>query len=773
MNMPALKRNSICLAIAMTMIAPHFAIAQSLPVKLPIDVGFDPLPTDGSTESDTGLGSTTPTIPKTTANPDDNGGVQTGVPGGGRPNGNANGVQPQNPGMPATPGVQTPGTPAKPATPGSTPGVLTPGTATTGTGKTMAPAIISNPDLSCTLFTNSAHKDLINAIDSLNKVVTSTAACSGNPSAKGIADNGNKIKESIDSLIKVVQATDPSQVNTASIDQTVTAALGAVGNLGDILNNNTFLNSQCGRQSMTTGKVLLAFNEVVSGLAPYALFAVSMNAALAPALPFVIGGAIATSGISALAKMFDKGSLNMDDPTTRNAVLQNTCQFTKVAQKVRFMQLAQSGKIEKITQELEKEASLYNKRFSKLSSDLSKILDYKTKWDNYYTAIQRQLDNDKADLAVINTQVITNSSDDILMCTVAQELANYAQDGRTFPSSVFNNLNVLMSQSEKSQKIQSSTMMALHNSAMKRVLHFAPLASEDEGALKSCAQAARSWMSGVVQATDLTTTILAKNQIVLENELNQYTEYRSWKTQYNIIENQKITIKRVEKAMQELAKDSSIIDRSELAQRLVILKAGLFGSRGMGWGNKPRVPVYEWIDHTKDVHDRAISAFLTDFKSVRDQAFSITETGLGKTYIMTNSGVQYKNPVKQVRDNETADKLENLNLNTVPLGSRQHEIICQGLEASWLDWTSALDHLGSIEFFCDMIDPVLDAKMDQAVVEMCRGVTKLSGQVVSKSMVVAARELLTNKGFRENANIVSARLKELQCPMPPVSVMNK
>ena len=760
---PHLKRNSICLAIAITLIAPHFAIAQSLPVKLPIDVGFEPLPTDGAKENDTGLGSTSPTIPKAGTGPGD---VQTGNPGSSN-SGNPNAVQPQRPPTAAA----TPGQSPRPASsPGTT--TTTPAT-TTGTGKTMTAANITNPDLSCTLFTNSAHKDLLKAIDDLNKVVTSTASCSGSPSAKGISDSTNKIKENVDSLIKVIQATDASQVNPGQIDQAVTAALGAVGNLGDILNNNSFLNSQCGRQSMTTGKVLLAFNEVVNGLAPYALFAVSMNAALAPALPFVIGGTIASSGISALAKMFDKGSLNMADATTRNAVLQNTCQFTKVATKVRFMQLAQSGKIDKITQELEKDVDLYKARFSKLSTDLTKLLDYKTKWDNYYTAIARQLENDKADLAVINNQFATNSSDDILMCTLAQELANYAQDGRTFPSSVFNNLNVVMAANDKSQKMQASTMMALHNSAMKRVIYFAPKASENEDALKACAQAARSWVSGITQATDMTTAMLAKNKIGLENELNQYAEYRTWKTQYDFIETQKVTIKRVEKAMQELAKDSSIIDRSELAQRLTQLKAGLFGSRGFGWGNKPRVPVYEWIDHTKDVHDKAISAFLTSFKSVRDQSFSITETGLGKTWIMTNSGGMYKNPIKEKADNAIADTLANLNLNTVPLGSRQHELICQGLESSWLDWASALDHLGAIQFFCDMIDPVLDAKMDQAVVELCRGVVKLNGQVVTKSLITNARELLVKKGFQANANIVSARMKELQCPMPAVSVMNK
>ena len=72
-----------------------------------------------------------------------------------------------------------------------------------------------------------------------------------------------------------------------------------------------------------------------------------------------------------------------------------------------------------------------------------------------------------------------------------------------------------------------------------------------------------------------------------------------------------------------------------------------------------------------------------------------------------------------------------------------------------------------------MIDPVLDAKMDQAVVEQCRGVTKLQGTQTQLSVVEAARKLKTAKGFAASAEIVKARLKELNCPMPAVSVMNK
>lgn len=740
-----MKRSSLCLVLAMTMTAPYFAHAQNLPIKLPIDVGMDE-PQDGSQQGDTGLAPAQPSIPKV-------------------------GIGPVAPGT-QTPGETKPGE-TKPGQ-ATTPGTAAPKPGTTTGSSTVKGATIAavGAEFNCSILNSTTNADLFKAIDALSTAVGKVTSCTDNPSAKDVKANGDKIKENIEALAKIMAATDPSQVNLATIDSSVTAAIGAVGNLGEIFNNNQFINSACGRQSMTSGKVLLALNDVVAGLAPYALFAVSMNAALTPALPFVVGGAIATSSISAISKMLDKGALDMKDANVRKAIWANTCAFTKVATKVRFMQLAQSGRIEKITQELEKDVDLYRVRFKNPTNQLSEILTYKSKMDKYFAGISKQLESDKADLAVAASQIAQNSQDDLLMCTLGQELSNWAQDGKTFPASAFKNLNAATSQSDKSQKLQAATMKALHEGSMKRIRDNAPRASEDEAALKVCAQSARSWMSGVRQATDMTTVLLQKNKNLLANQLNEYTEYRTWKAQYDFIENQKVTIKRVEKAMQELQKDTSIIDRSELAQRMVTLKAGLFGTRGFGWGNKPSVPVLDWMEHTKAVHDRAVAAFLVSVKSLRDTSYSITETGLGKSYIMTNSGAYYINPQKQERDMVIAEKLSNLNLETVQFDSRQHQIICQNLEAAWLDWSASLDHMGSIKLFCDMIDPVLDAKMDQAVVEQCRGITKLSGAELKKSMVDRAQESLNINGYRAKAKIIGDKLKELQCPMPAVSVMN-
>jgi hypothetical protein len=306
---------------------------------------------------------------------------------------------------------------------------------------------------------------------------------------------------------------------------------------------------------------------------------------------------------------------------------------------------------------------------------------------------------------------------------------------------------------------------------MKRIADSATRAFEDENALKLCAQAGRSWLAGIRQTINMTGAIVGKTKVELETELSRNAEYRQWKNQYNRIELQKVTIKRVEKAMQELAKDNSIIDRSELAQRMVNLKSGLFGSRS-AWGfGSP--PVLAWINHTNKIHHQAISAFLTSVGAVRAGSYSLTPMGRGEGIIITPLGGVYVDPKLQKESDTIVKNLSNINLKELPVGSREHEIMCQNLESAWLDWSSAIDHLGAVQFFCDMIDPVLDVKMDAAVMKACRGNVHLNGATYQKSIVNQAKSTLISKGYQAQANLISQKLKAIQCPMPAVSVMNQ
>lgn len=624
----------------------------------------------------------------------------------------------------------------------------------------------------CPTFDQGANKDLMLAIDALNKEVGSSNACKNDASASTVQANTQEIQNSVEALKKMMAATDPSTISIPDLEQNVTGAINATQNLANLLSSNAFLNSNCGRQTMSTGKTLLALTDVINGLSPYALFAVSMNAALVPALPYVVGGIALFSGISILAKTIQSQTIDMTNPTLRKAVLQNTCQYVKVAKKVRFMQLAQTGQISKITDELQANVNKYTATFSQPSRELYSLLKYKDTAGKNLSPLMDQYKNDR--LAVIDLdQQIAQNSDDLMMCTLSRELVNWAQDGKSFPASVIVNLEQTNKAVRTGSLLQVNAMRSLHTTSMKRVVDYADRAVSDDAAVKSCAQAGRSWIAGLHQSLVITSNLITKERKSIETELAQNPDYRVWKYQYDRILIEKQVVGQVQTAMEALARDESIVDRSELAQRMVNLRIGLFGQTGRWIGARP--PVLEWMVHTKSAHDMAISSFVKSWNSLYDGAWGLTRTGKdalsGSTVVDGRRLTPTESNNLVIQDIRDAKDLVNLNLKSLPANSAGNKLACQQLQSAWLDWSAAVDHLGAIKYFCNMIDDVLDSKMDASILTYCRGNVQLNGSTYALSTVDAARAVLAKKGYSAQANIVSNKLKELQCAMPEITVM--
>ncbi len=623
-------------------------------------------------------------------------------------------------------------------------------------------------EYSCPLFDNRPNSELLTAISALSAQVSSVQDCKNDTSASSIVDNNKTITDSIASLQKMTQVTDPTQVNVGGIEAAVTGALQATQNLGSILNSNGFLNSKCGRQTMSSGQALLSLNNIINGMSPYALMAVSMNAALLPALPFVIGGVAVTSGISIAAKMYNANTLDMSSPEHRKALLQNTCQFIKVAKKVRFMELAQSGQIEQISQNLESSVQAYRNKFSQPSRELYSLLKYKDASDKELAAALAQTNEDKKSLGNLDEQLAPNS-DNLMACILSRELVNWAQDGKSFPASAIVNFEQVTKNLQNNSRLQAVATRAVHESSMKKITESAAQSTTDEKALMTCAQTGRAWIASVRQAVNSTAAVIDAKKKSVETELSANRDYRQWKSQYNVIQIEKVTVDRVEKALETLAKDDSFIDRSELAQRMSVLKAGLFGARGLKipvLSGAP--PVTAWLNYTKSLHDRAISDFVAAWTVLYNGSltFNVNDPVIGFRSVDAHR-------VAAMNENDkNASVLSNLTLATLPVGSRGNEIACQQLESAWLSWSAALDHLGATQLFCNMIDGVIDVNMDPSVVNFCRGSVDLNGKVNWPSAITSAKSVLVQKGFKQKAGVVSAKIKELQCPMPSASVMS-
>lgn len=716
MKLKSVKTSAMAFALSASFILPHVpnpALAQSRPARLPVNM----FPIDD--EDDTGLGPTSPTIP----GPFD--------PSNGNGNGNGN----NNGGIGGRPGI------------GNNNGKQQPGRIS------MFPAKVPE-EYSCSIFDNDTNSTIFGAIESLSKAVKDLPQGCSNPGtpSDSLTKSATTIKNSISALQKLMQPQDPSTedanqaVSTDQIKQNVTSAITAAGEIGTIIENNEFLKSDCGRQTMSNGQVLLAFNEIINGLAPFALQAVSTSSV---ALPYLIGGSIASSAISTIAQMNDQKTLSMVIPEHRKAVLQNTCQFMKIAAKEHLMKMAQTGQFSDVISQLEKHKNYYIQRYSKPTNDLSSLLSLRESFKQAAKNVEAQLESDKSKLAEVNTQTTVNN-DDLMICIMSNELVNSASDGKSFPASAMLNLEAAIKMNP-SQNVQAKILKSFHTASMKRIADSAPKSSDDEKHLRTCAQAGRSWIKSLQQTVDLTATVVNKTKTEVNNKLASNKGYSYWVDQYNRAQK----IHHFEKALEELAKGNSSIDRSELAQRMKTLKAALFGPRKKFSFGAWTPPVLAWIEHTKKEYDDSINKFSAEVKQIQDGSYSLTQAAHTNRLLISSE--------LQMEGNKEAKYLANLNLNKIPAGSVGHNQTCKALESASSVWTSALNHLQAIQLFCNLISPVLvDTAVDEGIKKAC-GTPGFDGKVVSKSYMQQEHDRLNVEGIRKKAVLVERSQKALQC----------
>ena len=169
-----------------------------------------------------------------------------------------------------------------------------------------------------------------------------------------------------------------------------------------------------------------------------------------------------------------------------------------------------------------------------------------------------------------------------------------------------------------------------------------------------------------------------------ETELNRNAEYRTWKAQYSRIQLQQLTVSRVEKALTELSKDNSVIDRSELAQRMRLLKKGLFGERGFintHLGGKP--PTLAWIEYTINEHNVTNSYFIDAITELKTDAWRYTKSGTGQATKINPNGSMYQDAKERIADTKSKKSLTTFSLTTLPVGSEDYTLACRKLEYAW------------------------------------------------------------------------------------------
>lgn len=647
----------------------------------------------------------------------------------------------------------------------------------TGNGPSICIAAVP-PEYDCPLFENRPYDALNMAIDSLTASMTTVPECAEQKSSmETVQRNNEAIKTAVTTLQGFMQNPDTAYANMGQLQSSIQTAIQSTSNLGQIFTNNSFTQSRCGRQVMGAGKALLALNDILNNLAPYALMAVAINPGIGMAAKFAItGGAVATSAIATVVDMVQQGSIDMTNPNHRMAVLKNTCQYTKIARKVRFMQLAQSGQIQKITAELDKQVAIYREKMNQKAGELDQILQYKQSIERQASIVEDRIRKDNFEISALEMQFQEARNDDLYICLMSQDLVrrSASNNATMFPMTVRLNLEQAMTVSQAQQTTQLLGLLTINDTSRRRISAYENAVQKEDGAaIKLCADTARTWISTLKQMVKVTAQLVNEERAQVEAELSTNPEYVAWRDQYVRLQTEQQTVNRVTRVMSELAKDNSVIDRSELDQRMALLRGSLFGVRG-SW-TLGHSPIYSWLDYTMGLHRNRVSSFIENIKLLQRAAYQLSKTGRGG---LERGQATWVQDVQTLNDFAASGRLETITKANIPIGSPGQELACQMLESAWIDWSGAIDHLGASQFMCDMVYGYLDNKVEKGLISFCRGDVTLDGRQLVKSELqkakgrLTAEKALTGLSYKQWSVKLNEKMKELECPMPPVSDMS-
>lgn len=710
-------------------------------------------------------------------------------------------TDPTTPNIPGLPNI--PGIPTIPSLPGTIPigggsgSSFNPIFPTTGTNTQIQVAQVPN-EFYCPLFESNPYDSIFRALDALTSSMRVNPECQQQqPQYTDFYSDSEKIRNLVTQL-QQMQA-DPNVSATAStrdVERIITDAVSGVTNIANNLSNNKLLNKNCGPSKSSLGTALLAVNDILNNLAPIGLVLAAANPAVGIATKVALmGGVYATTAIKGFDQYARANSLDINNPEVRKAILQNTCQFVKVRQKIDFLQLGEEGRLNDIKDNLFKNIEAYRARYTNPSSSLLPLMQYKYQTEKIITDLEAKVVDDKYNMNFYNAKIKGAGEDKERICLVGSSLVKKSKDAETFPASVLRILETAVEASKLNTSTNSTTSITGTGTVDPQVqtesdeLYLAFTKSrnrlgilvgkalgddivEAAKATPLCAEETKTWMKRMYEIIVYSDNIVNKEVKEIETILAQSNEYKIWNAQYIKLKSEKGSMDRVIKVLREMARPDAVYIRSELDQRSQELKATLFRSNNIFGISTSKAPVYAWLDNNMEMHRVSLSRFTDFVKLLQKGSFQITKTSKNQFDSKKSWAEQDK---AMLQDLNTMSRLENINVKTLPKGSRQYEIACQQLQEAYLKYKASKDYLGSAQFMCDMIDPYVNDTSDQ-IIAFCRGGKTFNSAI--KSLIQERYDKMKFKAtpkalsLDEYGKLMNVKRSELKCPLPSLNVID-
>lgn len=647
---------------------------------------------------------------------------------------------------------------------------------------------------SCPLFENSTYQDLNIAIASLTNAIQgiSDQCQSSQPQIESVKQTSELIRNSIQQLQGYVQNPQAGYANITQLQNNVGSLISGIDRMSEVFKNVSTFSSACGKKNISWGRVALELNNVINSASPFLLLLTATQPALSLAVKGAIMGTVVGSNvISTMAQVIQNNTVKMDVADQRNAVLQNTCQFTKVAKKISYIQLARSGRFAELEKQLKDNINTYAMKVTGGSTLLNSIWTVRGNVRNNIGGLQASVRSDKEALEEVNLRIKESQNNALLICIQGKQIVQMSQDENSFPNSVqqgilnaYQQANYLknidltdfqaaygqprssLRDEDEKLKTKVQVLIKTFQSLLNRIVNFPEEPTGEQASI--CAATTMAFVQHINRMITETSIILVGDLDKMEDDLSKNEEYRKWKTEFDKIINEQDNTNRMARVLKELTKPGSgVYNRSEFAEAAANLKRSLLGPRkGLFSGESP---VFAWLDYKRTQFAVARGAFERTITDILGKSFALTNSGKG-VYGKTNP----YNTKQFNADYQTAASMKILNKTTLPINSPQWELACIDLEKAIKDYSDALDHLGTTNFMCDMIYDYLDNSVDPKIITYCRGQSDYTGQqsLKQKSYVEQAKYELSRKqsdqemSTQQIANLVARKMVEIGCRLP-------
>ncbi|GIL16614.1 MAG: hypothetical protein BroJett040_03650 [Oligoflexia bacterium] len=650
------------------------------------------------------------------------------------------------------------------------------------------------PGVTCPLVDGRPRLDLVKAAQNLRNSMSLLNQCKNTAEVETMQKTLDSIMTSGTNLHGLAQ--DPAAVQAdktkmTSMQNDVSNMITGIDQVARFLQTSPVVNSECGRDMMKSSDILLGLNDLIQAATPFAMQAIQLNPAFAPAIPFVIG----INGVGAVAKLarnlHDKNTLNMEDSKTRMAVLQSICEYTRVHQRASSFKKAKTGEMKEATENMNRFSAV---RASLRANMSSKVMQLETDFAPIKTNLKQaktSADAIETEIKDIQTQVSDNA-DKTLSCFVARELVAGADNSNQLPGRVISNLRGVLANQDK-VKVSQATMLSmgamLKAEASLRNQILSALDQTSEKQIESCAQQGQSYIEALRRIVVGTKSAIKSLTTVVDETMSKDPDYRSFKIQETSLQTEIDKISALTKSagvFRYIGQDNGVLDDSEIDIALREVKFALFGARkGLNMSMISNLlktagdsPALAWLNKIDEQMRLAQGDFTNEMKNLRQQLFSL-HTRSGKmdfSYVDEKGRRIMLPPHKQneqiFNDLNLMQTLGPISTKMTPEGSDAHKVMCSRLDNIWFNWYSAVNHLAAQEFFCSNIRLFMDSTTERDLRARCVGYQDLSGKSLKKSEVEASRAELSKKS-RSDALLIRKKIDELNCSMYDNNQLNK